>query len=201
MKIFASRLKKVLPNLISSQQISYVAQQFIHESGRLISDLLSVTKKVKVRGYLVTIDIEKLLIHSIILFWLVLDNKLIKLISLQCSWIKKLYDGSFQEWKIIPLTLIKNTFRECFTFHCNLEFSFSLNLFPEFYIKIFLIHGKTLLLFSHLLQAVSDLSFCGLIKILKLITNHCIFRISRKRILILLNIYASCLEFLKAGVK
>ena len=59
LKIFASRLKKVLPNLISSQQISYVAQQFIHESGRLISDLLSVTKKVKVKGYLVTIDIEK----------------------------------------------------------------------------------------------------------------------------------------------
>ena len=66
--MFASRLKKVLPNLISSQQIAYVAWQCIHESGRLISDLLSVTKKVKVRGYLVTIDIEKLLIHSIILF-------------------------------------------------------------------------------------------------------------------------------------
>ena len=32
-------------------------------------------------------------------------------------------------------------------------------------------HGKTLLLFSHLLQAVSGLSFRGLIKILKLITK------------------------------
>ena len=58
-KILASRLKKVLPNLISSQQTAYVAQRCINESGRLISDLLSVTKKMKVKGYLVTIDIEK----------------------------------------------------------------------------------------------------------------------------------------------
>ena len=52
-------MKKVLPNLISSQQIAYVAQRSINESGRLISDLLNVTKKAKVKGYLVTIDIEK----------------------------------------------------------------------------------------------------------------------------------------------
>ena len=43
--IFASRLKKVLLNLISSQQTAYVALKYIYESGRLISDLLSVTKK------------------------------------------------------------------------------------------------------------------------------------------------------------
>ena len=47
-KTFACRLKKVLPNLISSQQTAYVAQRCINESGRLISDLLSVTKKMKV---------------------------------------------------------------------------------------------------------------------------------------------------------
>ena len=58
-KRFASRLKKVLPNLISSPQIAYVAQSCINESGRLVSDLLSVTKKMKVNGYLVTTDIEK----------------------------------------------------------------------------------------------------------------------------------------------
>ena len=52
-------MKKVLPNLISSQQTAYVAQRCINESGRLISDLLSVTKKMKVKGYLVTINIEK----------------------------------------------------------------------------------------------------------------------------------------------
>ena len=60
-----------------------------------------------------------------------------KIVSLQCSWIKKLYDESFHEWKIIPLTLIKNTFGECFIFHSNLDFNVSLNLFPEFCINIF----------------------------------------------------------------
>ena len=44
-KIFACRLKKVLLNLTSSQQTAYVAQKCIYDSGRLISDLLSFTKK------------------------------------------------------------------------------------------------------------------------------------------------------------
>ena len=60
LKIFASRLKKVLPNLILSQQTAYVAQRCINESGRLISNLLSVTKTMKVKRDIVTIDIEKL---------------------------------------------------------------------------------------------------------------------------------------------
>ena len=58
-----------------------------------------------------------------------------KIISLQCSWVKKLYDESFHEWKTIRLTLIKNPFMECFIFHSNSNFS--LNSFPEFYINIF----------------------------------------------------------------
>ena len=58
-KTFASRLKKLVPNLISSQQTTYVAQRCINESGRVISDLLSVTKKMTVKWYLVTIHIEK----------------------------------------------------------------------------------------------------------------------------------------------
>ena len=121
-----------------------------------------------------------------------------KIVSLQCSWIKKLYDESFHEWKIIPLTLIKNTFVECFIFHSNLDFNVSLNSFPEFYINIF--HSQKNNFAFHSLTP-SCLSSCGLIKILKLITNHFIFRIPQKGILILLNIYASRLEFLKVGVK
>ena len=60
-----------------------------------------------------------------------------KIISLQWSWVKKLYDESLHEWKKLPLTLIKNTFRECFIFHFNLDFNISLNSFPEFHINIF----------------------------------------------------------------
>ena len=47
-KIFASKLKKVLQNFISSDLLIYV-----------IPDLLSVTKKVKVKVYLVANDFEK----------------------------------------------------------------------------------------------------------------------------------------------
>ena len=79
-------------------------------------------------------------------------------------------------------------FGKCFIFRSNLNFNVSNN-------------GKTLLLFSHLLQAVSDFSFCGLKMILRLITNHFIFWISQKRISIFLNIYANYQEFLKAKVK
>ena len=52
-------MKIVLRNLISFQQTAYVAQRRTNESGRLISDLLSVTTKMKVKGYLVTVDIAK----------------------------------------------------------------------------------------------------------------------------------------------
>ena len=51
-KIFASRLKKVLPNLISSQQTIYVAQRCINGSGRLISDLLSAAFLIHVSSRL-----------------------------------------------------------------------------------------------------------------------------------------------------
>ena len=36
-----------------------------------------------------------------------LKNVNIKIISLQCSWVRRLYDDSFHEWKLIPLKLIK----------------------------------------------------------------------------------------------
>ena len=58
-KTFVSKFKNVIPNLISSQQTAYVAQRCINESGRLTSDLLSITKQIKVKGYLVTIYTEK----------------------------------------------------------------------------------------------------------------------------------------------
>ena len=43
-----------------------------------------------------------------------------KIIALQCSWIRRLYDNSFHEWKLIPLYLIKKSFGTAFKFHSNL---------------------------------------------------------------------------------
>ena len=58
-KLFATRLKDVLPSLISSEQTAYVVKRFIGEVGRLISDLLEMSDKLNIKGYLITVDIEK----------------------------------------------------------------------------------------------------------------------------------------------
>ena len=60
-KALASRFKKVLPNLISPQQTKYVKNRFIGESGRLIADITEITDVLNKEGFLVTMDIEKVL--------------------------------------------------------------------------------------------------------------------------------------------
>ena len=44
-KVLSTRIKGVLPYLISSNQTAYVKNRFISESGRVISDILELTKK------------------------------------------------------------------------------------------------------------------------------------------------------------
>ena len=48
-----------------------------------------------------------------------------KINSLQCSWVKKLFDGNYHDWKIIPLFLVNKYFGKNFNFHPNLSFSLS----------------------------------------------------------------------------
>ena len=61
-----------------------------------------------------------------------------KVASLQCSWIKRLSDGKFHEWKLIPVLLIKSTFRINFMFHSSLDFDDSKILtFPSFSKQLF----------------------------------------------------------------
>ena len=43
-KALSEKLKKVLPDLISSQQTAYVKNRHIGESGRLISDIIEIAK-------------------------------------------------------------------------------------------------------------------------------------------------------------
>ena len=63
----------------------------------------------------------------------------LKVISLQCSWVKKLYDENFHEWKAIPLHLICITFGQNFKFHSNVSYNTKLlkTSFPVFYENIF----------------------------------------------------------------
>ena len=44
-----------------------------------------------------------------------------KIISLQCYWIKRLYDENFHGWKITTSYLIKTNFCKKFKFHQFLE--------------------------------------------------------------------------------
>ena len=49
----------VLPSLIISQQTADVQNRYIGEAGRLISDILHISDKLCINGYLVTVDIDK----------------------------------------------------------------------------------------------------------------------------------------------
>ena len=50
------------------------------------------------------------------------DNDIFtKVISWQCSWIKRLYDENFHKWKIIPSNLINTIYCENFKFHSCLD--------------------------------------------------------------------------------
>ena len=71
-----------------------------------------------------------------------------KFVSLQCSWVKKLYDDCFHEWKIIPLHLLNKYFGPSFKFHSNLHFeSKLLKDFPSFY-KLILMNWKKYVIVS-----------------------------------------------------
>ena len=61
-----------------------------------------------------------------------------KVISLQCSWIKRLYDNSSHPWKIIPSYLIDTYLGKNFKFHSNLSI-------PANKIKRFPIYCKQIL--------------------------------------------------------
>ena len=65
LKIFSialsAKLKSDLPSLITSQQTAYVQNSYIGEAGRLITDILDISDKSSIDGYVVTADIEKAL--------------------------------------------------------------------------------------------------------------------------------------------
>ena len=69
-----------------------------------------------------------------------------KIISLQCSWFRRLFDNSFHQWKVIPLFFINKTFGEHFKFYSNLDFSDdTVKCFPSFYKSMFLNPEKNFL--------------------------------------------------------
>ena len=63
-KVLSATTKNVLPFLISLNQLAYVKNRFISETGRVISDILEISNTLALDGFLVTVDIEK---HFILL--------------------------------------------------------------------------------------------------------------------------------------
>ena len=58
-KSLASRFLPVLPSIISSDQTAYVKGRYIGESIRLISDILGISNKLNIPGYMLTVDLQK----------------------------------------------------------------------------------------------------------------------------------------------
>ena len=54
-KSLATRVKKVLSNLIDAKQTAYVNERFIDESSHLIDDVIKVCDIQKIGGYLLTL--------------------------------------------------------------------------------------------------------------------------------------------------
>ena len=49
----------MLPSIIHSDQTAYVYGRFIGESTRLISDIMEITCSLDLKGFIVTMDIQK----------------------------------------------------------------------------------------------------------------------------------------------
>ena len=60
-----------------------------------------------------------------------------KIISLQCSWIKRMYDDNIHDWKIIPSAFISKYLGKNFKFHSNIDITFcQIKKFPKYYQEI-----------------------------------------------------------------
>ena len=80
----------------------------------------------------------------------------LKVVSLQCSWIKSLFDNNFHQWKLTPLYLIRQYLGKNFKFHSNLDVTHSiLCKFAKFYKGIFIRWGNYLCSSATLPSAVA----------------------------------------------
>ena len=58
-KALSEKLKKSLPDLISTKQTAYLKDRHIGEGGRLISGIIKIARLKKLKDFLVTVYIEK----------------------------------------------------------------------------------------------------------------------------------------------
>ena len=58
-KAVAAKLKSVYSSLKTLQWTAYIQNRYIGEAGRLISDIVDISDKLSIDGYLVAVDTEK----------------------------------------------------------------------------------------------------------------------------------------------
>ena len=87
-------------------------------------------KKPKIKHETICNDYENGGIKNVDIFF--------KIASLQCSWIRRLLDSNFHQWKVIPLALINKYLGKSFKFHSQLKLDkSSLSKFPNYYKEMF----------------------------------------------------------------
>ena len=55
-KVLAERIKKVIPSLMSKNQVAYAKGRFISKGGRLIFDIREISEDLEITGFLMTLD-------------------------------------------------------------------------------------------------------------------------------------------------
>ena len=91
----------------------------------------------------------------------------LEIASLECLWVKQLYDEEFHEWEPILLHLIKSTFGINFKFHPNLGFDDSKISHFLHFINNFSVTGAStflLLLILHLLYCHNQFDITKILK-------------------------------------
>ena len=68
-----------------------------------------------------------------------------RIVSLQCFWVRRLFDNKVHQWKVIPLYLIQKYLCKNFKFHSNLDLRKSrLRKFLKYYQEVLYTWGKFL---------------------------------------------------------
>ena len=117
-KIVHLSLVKTISNLIK-QELNKIQREFIWKTRNPKIKHDTLCKNCK-NGGLKNVDI------------------MYKVIILQCSWIKQLYDNNSHNWKVIPLHVITQKLGKKLLFHANLDVnSKQTNHFPQYYQEIF----------------------------------------------------------------
>ena len=120
-----------LSKIVYTALVIPVSLQIINEITRIQKTFIWNNSTPKIKNKTLRMDFSTGGLKNVDVF--------LKVISLRCSWVKRLFDNTHHEWKIMPLRYIEKTFGNNFRFHSNLDFDDNfIKIFPKFYQTILL---------------------------------------------------------------